>query len=85
MTGFSNEDYDTACQAGQLSLPEDESYLSSYRQTQIILAEHLPAIPLYSRLHIAAARSDLCGFELDPSAASFWNVESFEIGATCQN
>ncbi|MFN8401886.1 MAG: ABC transporter substrate-binding protein [Anaerolineales bacterium] len=85
VTGFSNEDYDTACQAGQLSLPEDESYLSSYRQTQIILAEHLPAIPLYSRLHIAAARSDLCGFELDPSAASFWNVESFEIGATCQN
>ncbi|MFN8432769.1 MAG: ABC transporter substrate-binding protein [Anaerolineales bacterium] len=85
VTGFSNEEYDLACQAGESSLQEDSSYLSSYRQTQIVLAEQLPAIPLYSRLHIAAARPDLCGFDLDPSARSLWNVEAFEVSQTCQN
>lgn len=85
VTGFSNEEYDAACQAGQSALQEDESYLSAYRQSQIILADQLPAIPLFSRLHIAATRPDLCGFDLDPSARSLWNAEAFEISETCQN
>jgi len=85
VTGFNNEEYDAACQAGQSALQGDESYLSAYRQTQIILADQLPAIPLFSRLHIAVARPDLCGFDLDPSARSLWNAEAFEISETCQN
>lgn len=84
ITGFANVDYDSACQAAQTSLRDDSSYLSSYRQTQIIAAEELPAIPLYSHLRLAVTRPDLCGFELDPTAATFWDVESFQIGETCQ-
>ena len=83
--GFSNTEYDAACQAAQSSLHEDPTYLTSYRQTQIIMADQLPAIPLYSRLHIAAARPDLCGFDLDPTASPLWNVEAFVVGETCQN
>ncbi len=85
ITGFRNDEYDSACRAAQASMREDSSYLASYRQTQIILGEQLPAIPLYSRLRIAAARPDLCGFDLDPTANPLWNVEAFETGATCQN
>lgn len=85
ITGFRNDDYDSACRTAQFSMREDSSYLASYRQTQILLAEELPAIPLYSRLRIAAARPDLCGFDLDPTANPLWNVEAFETGATCQN
>ncbi|MBI2332707.1 MAG: hypothetical protein HYU84_11210, partial [Chloroflexi bacterium] len=85
VTGFSNEEYDAACLAAQSSLREDAAYLTSYRQTQIIMADQLPAIPLYSRLHIAAARPDLCGFDLDPTASPLWNVEAFGVGETCQN
>lgn len=85
ITGYRNADYDQACRAAQFSMREDSAYLASYRQTQIILAEGLPAIPLYSRLRIAAARPDLCGFDLDPSANALWNVEAFEISAACQN
>lgn len=85
VTGFSNEEYDAACQTAQSSLREDAEYLTSYRQTQIIMAEQLPAIPLYSRLRIAAARPDLCGFDLDPTASPLWNVEAFGLGETCQN
>lgn len=83
--GFRNEAYDSACALAQTSLREDASYLSSYRQTQIILAEELPAIPLYSRLQIAAARPDLCGVDLDPASGLLWNIEAFGIGETCQN
>ena len=83
--GFSNKEYDAACQVAQSSLHEDPTYLTSYRQTQIIMADQLPAIPLYSRLHIAAARPDLCGFDLDPTASPLWNVEAFVVGETCQN
>lgn len=85
ITGFRNEEYDSACRTAQSSLREDPSYLPSYRQTQIIVAETLPAIPLYSRLRIAAARPDLCGFALDPTANPLSNIESFDMGETCQN
>jgi peptide/nickel transport system substrate-binding protein len=85
ITGFKNAEYDSQCRTAQFSLREDASYLASYRQTQIIMADELPAIPLYSRLRIAAARPDLCGFEIDPTSTSLWNVESFSIGETCQN
>lgn len=85
ITGFKNADFDKACRDAQTSLHEEPAYLASYRQTQIILAEQLPAIPLYSRLRIAAARPDLCGYDIDPAANSFWNVEAFEIADSCQN
>lgn len=85
ISGFKDAEYDKACSAGQASLRDEASYLTSYRQTQIILADEIPAIPLYSRLRISAARPDLCGFDLDPTANLFWNVEAFEVGETCQN
>lgn len=85
ITGFADEDFDKACFDGQTSLREEPAYLASYRQTQIILSELLPAIPLYSRLRIAAARPGLCGFNVDPSANSLWNIEAFEAADSCQN
>lgn len=85
ITGFRNDEYDAACQAAQLALREDTSYLASYRQTQIIMADELPAIPLYSRLRIAAARIGVCGFDLDPTANLFWNIEAIGVDETCQN
>jgi peptide/nickel transport system substrate-binding protein len=85
ITGYGNEEFDLACQTARSSLREDTSYLPSYRRTQILFTEDLPAIPLYSRLRIAAARPDLCGFALDPTANPLSNIESFGIGETCQN
>jgi peptide/nickel transport system substrate-binding protein len=84
ITGFTNPDYDTACQEAQFSLRGDDTYLPSYRQTQIIAAEDLPAIPLYSRLRISVASPGVCGFSLDAVAPAFWDAESIDIGETCQ-
>jgi peptide/nickel transport system substrate-binding protein len=85
VTGFKNPAYDAACRAAQLSLPGEQAYVDAYRQTQVIFSTELPAIPLYYRLRVAAARADLCHFDLDPTANPLWNIEAVDIGPTCQN
>ncbi len=85
LSGFKNEEYDAACLAGRSALQGDDDYLAAYRRTQNVLAEQLPAIPLFSRLRIAVTRPDLCGFNLDPTADLLWNVEELSLDETCQN
>ncbi|MHB8777910.1 MAG: ABC transporter substrate-binding protein [Anaerolineales bacterium] len=83
VSGYSNVEYDTACRAALLSLPEEQAYINSYRQTQIILSTDLPAIPLYYRLQIAATRPEICHFDFDATANPLWNVESIDKGDSC--
>ena len=85
VTAYKNKDFDTACRSAQLSLPDEPSYLESYRQTQVLFSTELPAIPLYYRLRIAAARPDLCHFDLDATANPLWNIEAFDMGEACRN
>ncbi len=84
VTGYSSPDYDAACHAAQLSLPGEPTYKTSYQQVQSLFANDLPAIPLYFRLKVAAARADVCHFDLDPSANPMWNVEAFDSGEGCK-
>jgi len=85
VTGFKSDQYDAACRAAHLALPDEQAYLDSYRQTQVLFSADLPAIPLYYRLRVAAARPDLCHFDLDPSANPLWNIEAIDAGEACQN
>ncbi len=85
VTGYQNEQYDAACRTAQLSLPDEQAYTDSYRQTQVLFSTELPAIPLYYRLRVAAARPDLCHFDLDPTANPLWNIEAIDMGPACQN
>jgi peptide/nickel transport system substrate-binding protein len=85
VTGYSNQAYDAACSDAQSSLWGEQAYITAYRRTQVILAEELPAIPLYHRLRIAAARPEVCHFDLDPTANPLWNIEAIASGETCQN
>ena len=84
VTGYQNADYDTACHNARLAIPGEQSYLDEYHQVQSIFAAELPAIPLYYRLKVAAARADVCHFDLDPTANPFWNIEAFDRGQGCQ-
>jgi len=85
IAGYKNEQYDAACRAAQLALPGEQTYIDSYRRTQIIFASELPAIPLYYRLRVAAARPDLCHFDLDATANPLWNIEAIDVGEACGN
>lgn len=85
VSGYSNPAFDAACQAAGQSLADEPEHATAYRQAQSIFAEELPVIPLYWRMKVAAARPEVCGFSLDPTAASaLLNIESFDSGAGCQ-
>ena len=84
VTGFKDPEYDAACHAAALALPGEAAYTEAYQQAQSVFANELPAIPLYQRLKVAAARADVCHFDLDPSAHPMWNIEAFDMGQGCQ-
>lgn len=83
VSGYKSADFDAACRRARQQLPDDPAYLEAWQTTQAIFAADLPAIPLYLRLQIAAARPDLCGFGLDPTAAPLHGLEAFDYGPTC--
>ncbi len=85
VSGYSNAQYDAACLAAQSALPDEQAYIDSYRQTEVLFSTELPAIPLYYRLRVSAARPDLCRFDLDPTANPLWNIEAIDFGEACQN
>jgi len=82
-TGFSNPEYDQACDLSHRSLPGTTAYLQNQYQAQKIFAEFLPSIPLYLTVKMAVARPDLTGLIMDPTADSdLWNLEAFDISAS---
>jgi peptide/nickel transport system substrate-binding protein len=84
VTGYSNPQFDQACAASMHGLPGQPAYTEANKTAEEIFANDLPAIPLYLLVKAAAARPDLCGFALDPSARSdFWNLEAFDYGQGC--
>ncbi len=83
-SGYSNPAYDRACQEALATLPGMPENRASHYQAQQIYAEELPTIPLYLHLKMIAARPDMCGVVVDPSAeSSLWNLENFDYGEGC--
>lgn len=84
VAGFRSPEYDAACHAASLALPGEPRFAEAYGEAQAVFASEMPAIPLYYRLKVAAARADVCHFDLDPSANPMWNIEAFDMGQGCQ-
>lgn len=84
ITGYSNPEFDLACQAALEALPGQPGYATNHLLAQEIFARDLPAIPLYQRLMVTAARADLCGYRMDPTANSdTWGIEGYGLGEEC--
>jgi peptide/nickel transport system substrate-binding protein len=84
VSGFSDPDFDTACEQARQVLPTDPEY-ALHQQAQATFASILPSIPLYMRLKIAAARNDFCGFTLDASSDyALADLELFDYGDGCR-
>jgi peptide/nickel transport system substrate-binding protein len=76
-SGFNDEAYDAACGRVLLGAPNTSAYADAISQTQAILRDSLPAIPLYVRPRWVAHAPWLCGVSLDPSSPSvLWNIEA---------
>lgn len=81
VAGWSNEAYDNACRAAQALLPGQPGYPEAYQDTLRIFAEELPAVPLFTRMRLAAAKPEVLNFRLDPTQPSeLWNL--FELDLT---
>jgi peptide/nickel transport system substrate-binding protein len=84
VSGYSNQDFDAACQTAQQSLLDEPAHVQAYQQAQTIFSGDLPVLPLYWRLAVAAARTEVCHFSLDPTASSaLWNIDSIDSGSSC--
>ena len=65
-------------------LPDDQQYTANHLRAQEIFANDLPALPLYMRLKLVAARPDLCGLQVEAgSSSALWNLEAFNSGDAC--
>ncbi len=79
--GFSNAEFDAACNAALQSLPGTPEEAANHLEAQRIFGEQVPVAPLYLRLKLAATRPDMKNFIMDPTANSeMWNIEEFDIG-----
>jgi peptide/nickel transport system substrate-binding protein len=78
--GFSDPEFDQACNSALQSLPGTAEYSKYHREAQRIFAEKLPSLPLYLRLKVAACRPEVSGFALDPTASSeMWDAENLDL------
>ncbi|HEX9618313.1 MAG TPA: ABC transporter substrate-binding protein, partial [Anaerolineales bacterium] len=84
-SGYSNPEFDEACQAAREALPGGPGYVENHHRAQEIFAEDLPAIPLFQPVWVTAARADFCGHQMDPTAYSdTWNIEAYDYGEGCE-
>jgi peptide/nickel transport system substrate-binding protein len=80
--GYSNTAFDAACRDAVYSLRELPQHLSAHGLAQSIFAEELPALPLFWRYKVVAARADFCGLE-SGLEGGLDRLESFGYGDHC--
>lgn len=81
VSGWSNEAYDDACREALSLLPGQPGYDEAHQEAMRIFAQELPAMPLFTRMRLAATTPDVMNFALDPTQPSpLWNA--FELDLT---
>ncbi|MBP6017187.1 MAG: hypothetical protein KA586_10745 [Candidatus Promineofilum sp.] len=78
VSGWANEEYDAACDRALATLPGQPGYVEAHQEAMRIFAQELPAIPLFTRMRLAATTPEVLNFRLDPTQPSaLWNA--FEL------
>jgi peptide/nickel transport system substrate-binding protein len=82
--GYSDTDFDRACQKARYSLPDFPEHQAAHYQAQSIFVRDIPVVPLYLGIKQVIMRPDMCGVILDSSSSSaLWNLEAFDYGEAC--
>lgn len=80
VSGWSNAAYDAACNQASILLPSQPGYAEAHQEAMRIFAQELPALPLFTRLRLAATTPDVLNFRLDPTQPSdLWNVSELDL------
>ncbi|MCB8946256.1 MAG: hypothetical protein H6658_21125 [Ardenticatenaceae bacterium] len=80
VSGWSNEAFDTACNAALNALPGTPEFETNHRQAAHIFMEELPIIPLFAHAKSAAINPRILNFQLDVTQPSeLWNVAELDV------
>ncbi|NLF02702.1 MAG: hypothetical protein GX601_17180 [Anaerolineales bacterium] len=80
ITGFSDPDYDAACEAVLRGLPGSVAFEQKRAQVQAVFGEMLPAIPLFTHLRMAITAPKVLNLSLDSTCESeLWQIETVDI------
>jgi len=83
-SGFSDPQYDQACQDALYSLPDSAEHVAASDQAQEIFTQELPVLPLYSHYSVIVSRPDLCGLQSTSALDSaLWSLEELDYGSGC--
>jgi peptide/nickel transport system substrate-binding protein len=78
--GFSDEEFDVACETALASLPGTGEYEENHRTALGIWSDQMPIIPLFMRVKLAATRPDVRNFVVDPTQGSeLWNLYEIDV------
>jgi len=80
VTGFLDDEYDTACLTALEALPDSPDYAIGQMEAQRIFSERLPVLPLFQYPKVVLARGAVVGLSPDPTQASeLWNLEQLDL------
>ena len=80
VSGYSNPEYDAACQAATEALPGTADYATYHLRALSLFVDDLPALPLVARTFFIVARPDLVGPVADPTEpVETWNIEEWRL------
>ena len=84
LTGYTNAEYDAACETLLSAGLDQDSLNAANSQTQQMLANDLPMLPLFYHIKAMVSRVDLCGLSMDTSSRSSLNqIEKLELSTSC--
>lgn len=79
---WSNAEFDAACNAALGSLPGEAGYEDNHKLAQVIFSNEVPVIPLFLRLKVAAARTNVLNFDIDPTQNSeLYNIYELDLAS----
>jgi peptide/nickel transport system substrate-binding protein len=85
-SGFSDQAYDRACTEVLLGGGLGSESVDAASQTQTILAEQLPSLPLLVWPRLLVFAPDVCGPRADASIPSLlWTIEAYDRGDACSD
>lgn len=83
-SGFQSSDYDQACMSVLRGPPGSDAFIEAANTIQQLVADQLPALPLFVRPRLLATSPKLCGVKVDPSSfTALWGIEEYYSSEEC--
>jgi peptide/nickel transport system substrate-binding protein len=80
VSGFLDDEFDTACLAALEAFPGDAGFAAAYTDAQRIFSERLPVLPLFQYSRATLTDGTAIGLAPNPTEVSeLWNIEQIDL------